>query len=441
MQNKQSKIAEKKFTDVLSYQLSDSERDNCAPYKEPLFWFISLCSTHGIITKAVLAQSLNMTPSALNKKLNPKSTQARPITTDELENICSTLGIPLSAVLYLYEKRDIIEKRASRESLSRMIRFFSGDLDYFFESDYSKDFSLADSFILKEQVQIEPPDNKLLKPLLGKWYCYFPSSESKIVEHRKKFIAKQKEKAPEDPFIKELYDLVSPDHIYGGIFIISQENQKYHATLTYMTDPSSLSVLRYEGILTYPSDRRAIFTTLVNKDLNDVIYVIIDTLSIEPEFNYTMANVLFLSSNKIYERRRPCSARMILSRIPLTYESPGYNAMLSNLMMNDRTIRLDEYGYNELIKLREYYASPALDIFLETYPSFKQFRNSNSQYIRFLYCAYIDEQFISLWKPEGVTDSDKLYLEALFRLHSISPWYIKTKASKASELLNTINNE
>ena len=47
-------------------------------------------------------------------------------------------------------------------------------------------------------------------PLLGKWYCYFPSSESKIVKDRHKPIEKIGQTVPDDSAKKELYEHHNP---------------------------------------------------------------------------------------------------------------------------------------------------------------------------------------------------------------------------------------
>ena len=137
-------------------------------------------------------------------------------------------------------------------------------------------------------------------------------------------------------------------------------------------------------------------------------------------------------------KHRPCSLRMILSRERIELNSLEYTVVEANLMMNDSVIRIDDHGYEELKKYQKDYRSKALDSFLQIYPSIDSM-NGESYYINVHSCAYIDETLIKSLKTEGITPEDRMYLETLLRLHSIAPWYSKTKTSKINELLRKLS--
>ena len=51
---------------------------------------------------------------------------------------------------------------------------------------------------------------------------------------------------------------------------------------------------------------------------------------------------------------------MILSRKPIKFDSKAYKVMISNLMMNEAVISIDDYGYSQLKEKQKEYDSPAL---------------------------------------------------------------------------------
>ena len=52
-----------------------------------------------------------------------------------------------------------------------------------------------------------------IEPIRGKWYFYFPSSDSDIKKSREKPLKKDSNHVPENPELAELFELYSPDHI------------------------------------------------------------------------------------------------------------------------------------------------------------------------------------------------------------------------------------
>lgn len=276
-------------------------------------------------------------------------------------------------------------------------------------------------------------------PLCGKWYFYFPSSDSSIVEQRKKRIIKDENVEYDSLEENELLRLYSDDHIYSGIIIFAFDlnSNQYAIQLKYLSNPDSNNILQYDGVATLSMNGNALFATLTNQKDRDTIYLIIDNLYLKTDVKYIMASVLTLSKNKDEFHRRPCSLRMIMSRSILEPKSPAYDIMISNLMMNDSVIRIDDNGYGELLKLQSHYSCSALDRFLEMYPDINTMEET-SNYITVHKCAYISESLLKNLKDED--QAELLYLEAILRLHSTAPWYSKAKAVKINDALKKYEN-
>lgn len=444
MTNVQNNISTPKYTDVLSYQVKDStKRFDYDSYCAPLYWFVKLYCKNTSLTMRNIEKKLYYSPGVLTKKLNTNNRQHHALTATDIENICSVLNTPLSSILFLYEKREILEKFKSKYDFDKLTNLLSHNfekiLDLSCSSTDLNNQELSNFEINTSLSEISPDFNDTdLAPWSGKWYFYFPSSDSNIVFNRKKELTKDTCKAPDDLELKEMYDLYSEDHIFSGTLNIEKKNNQYFIQLKYLTNPASPTVLQYDGTASFTSDKYAIFATLTNEKDGDIMYLIVDTLSVEKNFKYVMASVLSLSKNKNKFHRFPCSLRMILSRNIISPGTPTYNIMIANLMMNDNVIRIDDQGYTELKKHQEQYASPALNLFLEKYPSIDLMKDE-SNFINVHNCAYINEPIIKSLK--GVSSKDALYLEALLRLHSIAPWYSKSKAAKANNLLKIFNDD
>lgn len=444
MANIQSNISTPKYTNMLSYQIKDSDKKfDYDSYCAPLYWFVKLYCKNTSLTMGDIGEKLHYSSGVLTKKLNTKNKQHHALTATDIENICSVLNTPLSSILFLYEKREILEKYKSKYNFDKLTNLISHNFEEILDlsccSTVSKHQELSNPAKNLSLYGISSDsENTDLTPFDGKWYFYFPSSDSTIVYNRKKELMKDACKVPDDLELKELYDLYSEDHIFSGTVNIEKKNNRHFIRLKYLTNPVSLTVLQYDGTANFTPNRHAIFATLTNEKDGDIMYLIADTLSVEKNSKYIMASVLFLSKNKNEFHRRPCSSRMILSRNIISLGAPIYNVMIANLMMNDNVIRIDDQGYEELKKHQEQYASPALNLFLEKYPSIELMKNE-SNFINVHNCAYINEPIIKSLK--GVNPKDALYLEALLRLHSIAPWYSKTKSSKANELLKIFSND
>lgn len=301
-------------------------------------------------------------------------------------------------------------------------------------SSFSQD--LEREALSKDSIFSSTSENSILESWCGKWFFYFPSSDSKIVTKRKKNLTKHSCPVLNNADLQELYDLYSTDHIYSGILHIEKKENRYFIHLKYLTNPKEQTVLQYDGLAFIPPSKHAIFSTLTSTDDNDIMYLIIDMLSLEKHSKYIMASVLSLSRNISELHLRPCSLRMILSRDAIEPNSSIYNVMVANLMMNDNIIRIDENGYGELKKHQNYYNSPALDIFLKRYPNIDAIKKDNIN-INVQNFAYINEA--TLHQINGATEEETLYLKALLRLHSIAPWYSKINAAKTNSILDKIS--
>ena len=62
-------------------------------------------------------------------------------------------------------------------------------------------------------------------------------------------------------------------------------------------------------------------------------------------------------------------------------------------MMNEAVISIDDYGYSQLKEKQKEYDSPALDVFLEKYPTIDSLPRTK-RYLTVRNCAYINEKFL-----------------------------------------------
>ena len=429
-----------KFTSIMERRINeDNSVTKYDDYCEPLYWFIKLYTKKTSIKMKDIASKLNCSPGALTKKLNIHDAQHRSISSDDIENLCSFLVFSMSSIIFLYENREVVEKKLSKADFSVLTDLFNVNSEKFLDfSSFSVNshhqISSISSKTMEEVTGKKDFETCDLHNLLGKWFFYFPSSDSAIIEDREKELQKTGSPIIDNREVKELYDLYTPDHIYSGTFTISYKNHQYFSVMKYMTNPHDLTVLCYEGMVSNPVNPHTAFTALSNATGDDIIYMIIDMLSVEKKCKCIMAEVISLSRHKVEERHRPCSLRMILSRKPIAFDSLAYKVMLSNLMMNDSVIRIDDSGYGELKKYQDKYESAALDEFLNKYPSIGDM-DGGSNYIEVHNCAFINESLIKSFNVGNIDQNDKLYLEALLRYHSIASWYSKTKSSKVNTIM------
>ena len=423
MNNKSKKDMQKQsFTQIFSYQLDEVNKDaRYNSYLVPLHWFVKLYTrrTHKM-TMGDIAKQMGIDSATFSKMLRHGiAKDKRQITSEHINRICEIINIPLSSILFLYEHKEAVEKNLQRNDFEKLTNLLRGNFD---EILYPSAFY----------------------EIRGKWYFYFPSSDSKIKEQRKKILKKNPSHVPESSELAELFSLYSPDHIYCGTLNIEFKGGRYYAVLKYMTNPSEHKILCYEGSASSPVDNTSIFCSLTRQSDGDIMYMIMSKPSTEKRLQYLTASVLTLSHHQDEERHRPCSLRMILSRKPIKFDSKAYKVMISNLMMNEAVISIDDYGYSQLKEKQKEYDSPALDVFLEKYPTIDSLPRTK-RYLTVRNCAYINEKFLDNFddssdESKKLDEIDILYLEALLRQHSTALWYSKTKATKINKVLKKIDS-
>lgn len=425
------------FARALEYQKDNENYKNpYDSYCKPLKWYLDLyCKYSNNEPNSIseLEHKMNKSQGVLTKRLNPSSKQHSRLNADEIEEICSNLKTPLSVILYLYEHQSIIQENGDlKNSFDDIIFLLTDGLGKTIEN--ARIFrGFSENGASKYAFLEASTDNNALERWEGRWYFYFPSSDSKIVGPRKKKIrSSAADPTAVDEDLRELFALYSDDHIFCGTLDIYEREGKFAAKLQYLTNPRRPVIARMDGSVSISQHNRTIFITPTTNN-DEIVFIIVHATNDDPEAEYAAASVLTLSKNREIKRRRPCSMRMILSRKPIATESRIYKKICAELMMNDDIIRIDEYGYSELKKNKDNYQSPALDKFLEIYPEIDALENDNR--IKVSKCAFIRENLIgSLNDIEDMGESEILYLEALLRFHSLAPWYSKIKAEKSEEL-------
>ncbi len=439
-------VQKKSFTQFLSYNLDavnkDAEYDG---YLVPLRWFLKLYTkrTHKMTMKDI-AEQMGTDSATFSKMLqHGVAKDKRPITAENIDRICEIIDIPFSSILYIYEHRETVENNLRGDDFLKLTNLLRGNFDEilypsaFYNTNNKNIMSKPDN--TRGSGSFLSSENSILEPISGKWYFYFPSSDSEIKNLREKVIKKNPDLIPENSDLAELFDLYLPDHIYCGTVNIEFKKGEYHAELKYMTDPSRHKILCYKGTVSSPVDNTSIFCSLTNPANGDIMYMIMSKPSAERKLHYLMSSVLILSHHQDEEKQRPCSLRMILSRKPIEFDSKTYKIMISNLMMNEAVISIDDFGYSQLIEKQKEYDSPALDYFLVHYPTIHSLPEKGN-ILTVHNCAYINEKFLDSFS-EFFEEIDILYLEALLRCHSTALWYSKTKAAKINKALKKINTK
>lgn len=450
MKNKIPKDVQKKsFTQIFSYQLDEVNKNaRYNSYLVPLRWFVKLYTqrTHKM-KMADIAKQIGTDQATFSKMLNPSvAKDKRPITEEHINRICEIIDIPLSSILFLYEHKEVVENNLLGDNFVKLTNLLRGNFDEilypsaFYDINSGKRASKSTN--TKTTASSLVSENANLEPIRGKWYFYFPSSDSDIKKSREKPLKKDSNHVPENSELAELFELYSPDHIYCGTLNIHFKDSAYYATLKYMTNPSMHRIQCYEGSVSSPVDNTSIFCSLTGQRDGDIMYMIMSKPSTEKRLQYLTASVLTLSRHQDEEKHRPCSLRMILSRKPIKFDSKVYKVMISNLMMNEAVISIDDYGYSQLKEKQKEYASPALDYFLKKYPTIDSLPKTK-KYLTVRNCVYINEKFLDSFddssdESKKLEEIDILYLEALLRYHSTALWYSKTKATKVNKVLKKI---
>ena len=390
MNNKSKKDMQKQsFTQIFSYQLDEVNKDaRYNSYLVPLHWFVKLYTrrTHKM-TMGDIAKQMGIDSATFSKMLRHGiAKDKRQITSEHINRICEIINIPLSSILFLYEHKEAVEKNLQRNDFEKLTNLLRGNFDEilypsaFYDINSGKKMSKPAN--TKDFVSTLVSENSILEPIRGKWYFYFPSSDSKIKEQRKKILKKNPSHVPESSELAELFSLYSPDHIYCGTLNIEFKGGRYYAVLKYMTNPSEHKILCYEGSASSPVDNTSIFCSLTRQSDGDIMYMIMSKPSTEKRLQYLTASVLTLSHHQ--------------------------------------------------------------DVFLEKYPTIDSLPRTK-RYLTVRNCAYINEKFLDNFddssdESKKLDEIDILYLEALLRQHSTALWYSKTKATKINKVLKKIDS-
>lgn len=381
--------------------------------KEPLGWYIKMLCTHNRINTAEIAQKAHMSRVKFMEKTSPKARNQKHLFLSDIQDICLAMNTSLGNVLYCYEHQDLIESNPTLiPALSNSSFIFSPALT----SGHFERSSL-----------ISNPSEDPFKRWFGTYYCYFPSTDSSEITARKKRYARKLGTLDDKD---ELFDLFSDDHIYSGILSISpvDSNITSHcsAHFRFMVNPEQPFVKEYDGIVTISLEKKAIFIELRSEKEAELAYIIFDdqfTLNVR----CAIGQVLTISSRELHHR--PCSERIFISDTKIEPNSQLYQIMKANLMMHDKNIRIDEFGYSlvldDLIKT----GNDEAIAFAHKYKDLESLKSIGNVQIR--KCAYISEGFFDLThfsKMQNIT------FETALRQHSIAPWNAKTNSKTAAQL-------
>ena len=406
-------------------------------------------SGHKKFTQDEIARKMGLTVSALSRKIirpkdanqindknSLKDRNKRKLEINEAKKLCNILGLSLNDVVYFYDHKDYFE--SDIEFFDKMILLTKSLTISPVQTGKTDDF-LSELYVEKSDATEDMPSNFItdinhpdFKPWLGNFFCYFSSTSSDEAGKTRK---KRFERQSDDPELDELLKVTPNDYIFCGILSIGNKpkfNDNYcHVEFKFLADPQELHIKRYQGILTISRIRNVIFCELGNNNEGEISYLIIEKKeigSMHPHVEYSMGMVLTVSS--IDGHRRPCCERIIISRTPIDIYSENYKALKANLYMNDNMIRITEWGYNELIKEIERSSNPVLAEIAEKYPNLESLKSGA---VSFDKCAFIPYTYIDSFA--NLTPVARKKFEIMLRLHSIAPWYSKTKSTKISDLL------
>jgi len=419
-----------------------------------LGWYISM---HKDIRQNEIAAKMNVDASLINHIIiSPKN--APEITEENYEkyhkrlieieraiNICKHMGTTLENVLYYYQFHHIPDILTKIDQMEKITNQLTNS-----ENEQEKLSSCSEFDI--ETVQQEKndliynltEDNNLIMnidhpefhPWLGKYFCYFSSTSSDEADKRRK---ETFDKYSDDPELQELLECSTDEYIFGGIIHIGNQEKKAdnlcHVELKFLSNPNKRLIKRYFGILMLSAKTKAVFCELTNAAQGEKTYLILEKQDLgkeHPNIRCCMAMVLTYSSQ--VNRRRPCCERMIISNKMIREGTEEYDAMKAYLRMNDSTIRITQWGYHELIKDIVQSSDPDLLKIAENFPTLQSLDGRN---VTIENCAFIPESII--YTLNSLSDAQKRKFEILLRNHSLSPWYSKTKATKADTLFKLLN--
>lgn len=415
-------------------------------------WYIDTVnkiSNHKQYTQTTLAKQMNLSNSALSRKIIKKKEAGkiidensfkqegkRKLEIDDAQKLCAYLDTTLTDVLFFYERKEFWESNLSLfDKMNNLTKNLTNSSDAsipFGDEFLQKSISLS-SQSTKNSNFISDVTHPDFEPWFGKFYCYFSSTSSEEAGHER---PKGFNRYNDDPELDEMLKITPDDYIFCGILDIQNgvtSNTPYcHVEFKFLSDPNKLHIKRYHGRLTISRIRNVVFIELLNNEEGELSYLIVEKKEIgstNPYIQCSMAMALTISSHEGH--RRPCCERMILCRNPIDINSEAYKTIKANLHMNDNNIRITDWGYNELIREIQSSNDPLLKEIARKYPNLKSLK---SEVVKIEECAFIPETYID--ELSNLTVDKRKKFETMLRLHSIAPWYSKTKSIKINDLIN-----
>ncbi|MBD5552678.1 MAG: hypothetical protein HDQ96_16180 [Lachnospiraceae bacterium] len=419
-----------------------------------LGWYINI---HKDIKQREIAKEMNVDPTVISYAVIPMKdadyiteenylkSNKRLISISRAKEICRCMNTTLPNVLYYYQFRNVLDnldKINIFEKMSNKLNDVENKVEKLTEvsdiggellQELKKGSSSVSVSVDKIISHVNHPD---FLPWFGKYYCYFSSTSSD--EAGKKQMSKL-DKLDDDTELQELYECSTGEYIFCGIMNIY--NHEYsmdglcHVDFKFLANPDERLIKRYSGILMLSANTKAVFCELTSNDQGEKTYLILEKQDLgkeQPQVRCCMAMVLTYSS-KVH-RRRPCCERMIISNTMIR-KKEEYESMKAYLRMNDSTIRITQWGYDELLKDIRQSDDSDLQKIAELFPDLHSLNGKN---VTIENCAFIPESFI--YTLNSLTKPQKRKFEILLRNHSIAPWYSKTKATKADTLFKLLNS-
>ena len=390
-------------------------------FKEPLGWYIRLISNHTKLNSSKIAKQTHLSHTTFNRKTNPNAKRKRHLYLSDIQEICRAMKTSLGSILYCFENRQILE---TTPELIDHLCILNTESDEFTSSKNQPKMEklLADS------------EKAVFEKWIGKYYCYFSSTNSKETFTGKKEFAG---KHCLDDNYKDLAELFTDDHIYSGILTIDppedSHDPKCIANFKFMVDPERPIIKEYTGTVTISKNKQAVFIQLYSKSESEISFLIVEDIK-GNRVKCATASVLTISSRE--NHRKPCSERMIISKERFFPNTQSYQVMKANLKMHDKYIRIDSFGFDEVIKeLRSSGDPKSIDI-ANKYNKLEQIGPLNAVERKEL--AYIKDTYIS--NLTNLTEEQKVIFESSLRLHSIAPWYAKANSKKVRDLIELIQD-
>lgn len=440
----------KEISEQLTYQLH---------IMKAIGWYLDIRKD---IKQNEIAQRMNLDPAVISRSvISPKkadnytekdlqkSKEKRPIDISRAEEMCKQMHTTLNNILYYYQFKNSITKSSEIAILENL----TNELTNSAESTDLLSKTLDDIKCTVNQMSISSSpihnssnsmnllitdvNHQDFKPWFGKYYCYFSSTSSDEAGKRRK--AYQINRFSEDTTLRELLEHTTNDYIFCGIWNVydgaKTNDGLCHVDFKFLANPKKNLIKRYKGLLTLSANTKAVFCELASQEQGEKSYFILDKQDLgkdQPFVQCCMAMVLTYSSK--VNRRRPCCERMIVSRTPIKEGTEEYEIMKSYLLMNDKTIRITQWGYSQLI---EDIRKSNDDELYEIAKYFPDLKSLSGKTISIEDCAFIPESVI--YTLRLLSDSQKRKFETLLRIHSIAPWYCKTKATKIDALFALLN--